>query len=72
MKLQSILQELAAEVNKVSYQGSNNVVAKVSLPKKAVDALSDELYAKERTGAIKNIDIKSIHFNEGIVEIDTL
>lgn len=72
MKLQEILENLAHEVSKISYQGNDKTVARVTLPKKVVQALSDDLYAKERNGSVRSVDIKSIHFSDGVVEIDTL
>lgn len=72
MKIYKILEELVSEVSKVAYQGTDKLTVRVSLPTRAVQALSDELYAKDRSGTVRSVDIKSIHFNEGIVEIDTL
>lgn len=71
MSLQSILKELAEEVSKISYQGMDKVVVRVSIPERARESLNQVFTPKDKTG-IKDVNIDSIHFDCGIVKIETL
>lgn len=71
MSLQSILQELAQEVSKISYQGADKIVVRVSIPQRARESLNKVFSPIEKTG-IKDVNIDSIHYDCGIVKIETL